>query len=180
MATATLGIVDPKEWLSRTSLLLSRTRSPTLLKVDEAYANYYSLRSEPNQLALHRALNDYLIEKGRNWEKVSVQCYAARAGSEERSREADTGVPSRLAVLMAKRSHQYSMGEDCSRRCSEHRGRNDRLASGEQLWSGTVSAGSRNNREEHSRQHRGHGARQRRADGGQAGLGPEGRRSPQS
>jgi hypothetical protein len=70
MATAKLGIVDPKQWLSRTSLLLSRTRSPTLLRVDEAYANYYSLRSEPNQLALHQALNDYLIEKGRNWEKV--------------------------------------------------------------------------------------------------------------
>jgi hypothetical protein len=70
MATAKLGIVEPKEWRSRTSLLLSRTRSPTLLRVDEAYANYYGLRSEPNQLALHQALNNYLIEKGRNWEKV--------------------------------------------------------------------------------------------------------------
>jgi hypothetical protein len=70
MATAILGIVPPKEWLSRTSLLLSRTRSQTLLKVDQAYADYYSVRSEANQMALHQALNDYLIEKGRNWEKV--------------------------------------------------------------------------------------------------------------
>jgi hypothetical protein len=70
MATAILGIVNPKEWLSRTSLLLSRTRSQTLLRVDQAYANYYSVRSEANQLALHQALNDYLIEKGRNWETV--------------------------------------------------------------------------------------------------------------
>jgi hypothetical protein len=70
MATAILGMVDPKEWLSRTSLLLSRTRSTTLQRADKAYANYYSVRSEANQAALHQALNDYLIEKGRNWETV--------------------------------------------------------------------------------------------------------------
>ncbi|MFL6602847.1 MAG: hypothetical protein ACJ8R9_16165 [Steroidobacteraceae bacterium] len=70
MATAQLGIVEPKEWLSRTSLLLSRTRSPTLVRVDKAYAAYFSVRSEANKLTLHQALNDYLIEKGRHWEKV--------------------------------------------------------------------------------------------------------------
>jgi hypothetical protein len=70
MAKAMLSIVEPKEWLSRTSLLLSRTRSPTLMRVDQAYARYFALRSEQNKLALHQALNDYLIEKGRNWEKV--------------------------------------------------------------------------------------------------------------
>ena len=70
MATAKLGIVDPKEWLSRTSLLLSRTRGPALMRADEAYSRYFSARSEENKLALHQALNDYLIEKGRNWEKV--------------------------------------------------------------------------------------------------------------
>jgi hypothetical protein len=70
MATAKLGIVEPKEWLSRTSLLLSRTRGPTLVRVDKAYGAYFSGRSEANKLALHQALNDYLIEKGKNWEKV--------------------------------------------------------------------------------------------------------------
>jgi hypothetical protein len=69
MAAAKLGIVEPKEWLSRTSVLVG-ARGPTLLKVDAAYADYFRLRSEPNKLALHRALDDYLIEKGRNWERV--------------------------------------------------------------------------------------------------------------
>ena len=70
MAAPILGLVEPKEWLSRTSLALSRTRSPTLLKLDKAYADYFKLRSDQNRQALYQALNDYLIEKGRNWENV--------------------------------------------------------------------------------------------------------------
>lgn len=68
-APKSLGMVEPTEWLSRTSLVL-RTRGPTLRKVDTAYANYFNLRGEPNKLALHKALNDYLVEKGGNWERV--------------------------------------------------------------------------------------------------------------
>ena len=68
-AAKLLGIVEPTEWLSRTSLLL-RTRGPTLRKVDAAYAAYFNLRGEPNKLALYEALNAYLVEKGGNWERV--------------------------------------------------------------------------------------------------------------
>lgn len=67
---ATMGIVDPKEWVSRTSLIFSRTRGPTLLQVDDAYANYFEVRSEGNKKALHDRLGAYLREKGGNWERV--------------------------------------------------------------------------------------------------------------
>lgn len=69
MASAKPEIVDPKEWLSRTSVLLG-SRGPTLLKVDQAYTNWFNARTETNRQALHQALHNYLIEKGRNWENV--------------------------------------------------------------------------------------------------------------
>ncbi len=67
---ALLAIVDPKEWVKRTSLMLSRTRGPSLLKVDEAYTDYFKVRSEENKQKLHDALGAYLMEKGGHWEKV--------------------------------------------------------------------------------------------------------------
>ncbi|MFO1086838.1 MAG: hypothetical protein U1E21_19975 [Reyranellaceae bacterium] len=67
---ATMGMVAPKEWLSRTSLTFSRTRGPTLLRADDAYAKYFDVRSEGNKKALHDALGAYLREKGGNWEQV--------------------------------------------------------------------------------------------------------------
>ncbi|MFO1159561.1 MAG: hypothetical protein U1E60_12035 [Reyranellaceae bacterium] len=67
---ATMGIVDPKEWVSRTTPIFSRTRGATLLQVDDAYSNYFALRSEENKKILHDRLGAYLREKGGNWERV--------------------------------------------------------------------------------------------------------------
>ena len=38
--------------------------------IDKAYRQYYAVRSDLNKKNLHQHLTDYLIEKGRNWEKV--------------------------------------------------------------------------------------------------------------
>lgn len=67
---ATLGLVAPKDWLSRTKLRLARGRSAKLLMIDKAYAKYYIVRSDQNKKELHQHLTDYLIEKGRHWENV--------------------------------------------------------------------------------------------------------------
>lgn len=64
--TPTLGLVKPQEWQARTSLLVGR-RSPTLLKVDAAYSQYYNVRSEETKSALYNALHQYLIEHKSNW-----------------------------------------------------------------------------------------------------------------
>lgn len=67
---ATLGLVTPQEWISRTKLRLARGRSPKLQMIDRAYGQYHAVRSDQNRKALFQHLNDYLIEKGRNWENV--------------------------------------------------------------------------------------------------------------
>lgn len=70
MAPPVLGIVNPQEWLNRTSLAL-RSRGASLIKVDDAYAKYFRERSEGNKQALYQTLHSYLIEKGGNWENAS-------------------------------------------------------------------------------------------------------------
>lgn len=67
---ATLGLVNPKEWLSRTKLTFARGRSTKLVIIDNAYAKYHQTRSDPDRQQLHQHLADYLIEKGRHWERV--------------------------------------------------------------------------------------------------------------
>lgn len=69
MARPILGIVSPKEWLSRTSVLIG-ARSAALRKADAAYNDYYNLRSDANKQALYQALHLYLLGKGGNWENV--------------------------------------------------------------------------------------------------------------
>jgi len=69
---ATLGVVSPKEWLSRTSLGFGHSRSELLKRADAKYAEYFAVRSEASKKALHQALTDYLISKtkSRMWEDV--------------------------------------------------------------------------------------------------------------
>ncbi|WP_339719580.1 hypothetical protein [uncultured Paraglaciecola sp.] len=67
-----LGLVSPKEWLSRTSITFARGRGPKLIMIDKAYAQYHAVRSEQNKEKLFQHLQDYLIEKGngKNWDNV--------------------------------------------------------------------------------------------------------------
>jgi hypothetical protein len=64
-----LGIVEPSEWIRRTSVRFGRRLAGTV-RVDEAYRAYYHDRSEAKRAALHEALSQYLEEKGRHWEAV--------------------------------------------------------------------------------------------------------------
>ena len=64
------GIVEPKEWLSRTARTLS-SRSGTLVQVDGAYRAYYDMRSPQNAEKLYFLLEKYRREKGGVWARVT-------------------------------------------------------------------------------------------------------------
>lgn len=61
-------LVSPKEWVAKTSLFFSK-RGPTLLKIDNAYEQYYKTGHRLAKESLHRLLHDYLIEHGGFWDK---------------------------------------------------------------------------------------------------------------
>lgn len=65
------ALVDPQEWVARTSAVLS-PRSASLLKVDKAYARWYErTRDRAAQAELLGALDAYLLANGQFWHKVS-------------------------------------------------------------------------------------------------------------
>jgi hypothetical protein len=67
-----LGLVSPKEWVSRTSITFARGRGPELVMIDKAYAQYHAVRSEQNKKELFKHLQAYLKKKGKgnNWDNV--------------------------------------------------------------------------------------------------------------
>ena len=105
---ATLGLVDPKDWMSRTTLTFARGRSVTLKKADAAYKKYHATRSEVNRQALHSALEDYLIEKGqgRNWGKNrrNVQSGGLMAYIHEKTR--DSALPQNVLTARIPEARQ--------------------------------------------------------------------------
>ena len=65
-----LRVVTPEDWLKRTSLTFSK-RSPSTLRVDAAYREFYAAPTSPVKVgALKDALDAYLLEKGNDWSRV--------------------------------------------------------------------------------------------------------------